>query len=247
MELVVVMSVLGILSVGTFMFIRNANTGYAATLNRSQMAEDARLTLARLVSELRRALPRSVRGSSECLEWVPVLSASSYLSAPVTSAATSIRAWPLDPMPSGANLRVSLYPDSTLYSLASPGPVSPVVTIGAPALDNSVELSFASAHQFVSESPQRKFFVVTEPVSYCFVGERLYRYSGYGYAASQPGPGALPSSLPGRALYADAVSGSFAVNSATRVRNGEVLLDVVFSAGDEQVRMQQRVQVRNAP
>lgn len=242
-----VMAVLGILSVGTFMFIRNANTGYAATLSRSQMAGDARLTIGRLVSELRRALPRSIRGSSDCLEWVPVLSASSYLSAPVTSAATSIRAWPLDPTPTGADLRVALYPDSSLYALANPGPISPVATIGAPAADNSVTLSFAGAHQFLSESPQRKFFVIGSPISYCFDGDRLYRYSDYGFSTAQPGPASLPGALPGRALFAQSVSGSFAVNDATQVRNGEVLLDVVFSADDEQIRMQQRVQVRNAP
>ena len=241
------MSVLGILSVGTFMFLQNSSNGYAATLGRAQLSQEARLVIARITSELRTALPRSVRVSGSCLEYVPTEAASNYVSLATTSAASVFESWPLDPLPGAGVLRVAVYPDSTLYELTNPGPVSPIVNIAAPDVNNRVTVSFASAHQFRNESPQQKYFVVSDPVSYCLSDSNLFRYQGYGFVATQPTVGALPSTLPGRALFAEGVSGGFVVNAASLSRNAEVALDLTFSRRGELVAMNHLVQVRNVP
>lgn len=246
-ELVTVMVVLGILSVGTFTFLQNSTNGYASTLGRAQLAADARLVVARLTSELRTALPRSVRVSGSCLEYVPIRVASNYVSLSTSAAVTTFASWPLDPAPSGADLRTVVYPDSNLYALANPGPVSPLVTLSAPDADNRVTVTLASAHQFSSESPNQKYFVVSDPVSYCLVGDQLFRYQGYGFIASQPAVATLPGTLPGRSLLAEGVAGNFSVSAASLSRNGAVALDLTFTERGEQVAMNHLVQVRNVP
>lgn len=246
-ELVTVLVVLGILSLGSMSFLNNASNGYAATLARSQLAEDARLIMVRLGSELRRALPRSVRVQGDCLEYVPTLGGSSYLNLPTASAAAAFDSWPVDPVPTASDLRVAVYPTSSLYALANPGAISPLVTLGAPDADNRVAVSMASAHQFAAESPQRKYFLVADPVSYCISAGWLFRYSGYGFSSSQPSPATLPAALPNRSVYGQGVSGGFSLSAATLSRNSEVALTLQFTRGEEQIEMNHLVQVRNAP
>lgn len=246
-ELVSVMSVLGILSVGTFMFLQNSTNGYAATMGRAQLAQEARLVIARMTSELRTALPRSIRVSAGCLEYVPTEAASNYLSVSTTAPSSSFDSWPLDPVPAGSGLRAVVYPETTLYALANPGPVSPVVALTAPDLSNRVTVSFASTHQFANESPQQKYFLVSDPVSYCLSGGNLFRYQNYGFSASQLNALALPATLPNRALFAEGVSGSFSANAASLSRNAEVVLDMTFTRRDEIIAMNHLVQVRNVP
>lgn len=246
-ELVSVMSVLGILSVGTFMFLQNSSNGYAATMGRAQLAQEARLVIARMTSELRTALPRSVRVSGNCLEYVPTEAASNYLSLATVTPAGSFESWPLDPLPAASGLRVVVYPDASLYALASPGPVSPTATFAAPDANNRVTVSLSASHQFANESPQQKYFVVSDPVSYCLSGTNLFRYQNYGFLATQPSVAALPAGLPNRALFAEGVSGGFAASSASLSRNAEVALDLTFTRRDEFVAMNHLVQVRNVP
>ena len=246
-ELVSVMSVLGILSVGTFMFLQNSTNGYAATMGRAQLAQEARLVIARMTSELRTALPRSIRVAGDCLEYVPTEAASNYLSLPTTASAGSFDSWPLDPVPAGTGLRAVVYPDTSLYALNNPGAVSPVVTLAAPDASNRVSVSFASTHQFANESPQQKYFLISDPVSYCLSGGNLFRYQNYGFVASQPNAGTLPTTLPSRALFAEGVSGSFSANAASLNRNAEVALDITFTRRGESVAMNHLVQVRNVP
>ncbi len=246
-ELVTVMAVLGILSVGTMTFLNNSSNGYAATISRSQLAADARLTMARMTSELRRALPRSVRVAGSCIEFVPTASASNYVSLPTTTAAASFDSWPLDPLPLATGLRAAVYPGTGLYQLSNPGSISPTVTLAAPDANNRVRVTLSTAHQFTSESPQQKYFLVSDPVSYCLSSGWLFRYQNYGFSSTQPSVATLPSTLPNRSVFAEDVIGSFAVSGATLARNSEVVLDLTFQRRDEQVQIAHLVQVRNAP
>ncbi|MGI9328055.1 MAG: PulJ/GspJ family protein [Pseudomonadales bacterium] len=246
-ELVTVMAVLGILSVGTMTFLNNSSNGYAATISRSQLAEDARLTMARMTSELRRALPRSVRVAGACIEFVPTASASNYVSVPTTMTALSFDSWPLDPLPVAAGLRAAVYPGVGLYQLSNPGPISSTVVLAPPDANNRVRVTLASAHQFASESPQQKYFLVSDPISYCLSAGWLFRYENYGFNSTQPSVVTLPNALPNRSVFAENVIGSFTVSGATLARNSEVVLDLTFQRRDEQVQIAHLVQVRNAP
>ena len=41
---------------------------------------------------------------------------------------------------------------------------------------------------YITESPQKRFYLLDSPVSFCLVGQQLRRYSGYGFQVAQPLP-----------------------------------------------------------
>jgi MSHA biogenesis protein MshO len=248
-ELITVIVILGILSVGTVSFIGDSSRGFASTVSRTQLGTEARFVVERLSRELRNALPGSLRVSGGCLEFVPIVGASRYVTLPVTVAAASFRSVPVDPLPVPAGARVAVQPNGTAYALSSPGPISPAVTVSAADANNEVTVSFATPHRFASESATRRYFLVADPVSYCVAGGALYRYVDYGFVASQPGPAALPASLPGRSLMVEqvATAAPFTLNGATLTRNAVVDIDMALARDGDTVQIEHLVQVRNVP
>lgn len=247
-ELVTVIAILGILAIGTVRFIDDSSRGFAATVGRAELAADARALVERLSREVKHALPGSIRVSGSCLEFVPVFTAARYVTLPVAMAAASFRSAPLEIVPP-ADARVAVYPNASAYALTDPGPLSPAVTGVAAGSGGEVVVSLAESHRFSAESPARRYFLVSTPVSYCVAGDSLYRYSGYGFHVTQPGPADLPSGLPGRSLVAQHVSAvaPFSANGATLARNAVVAVDLTLARNGDTVRMAHSVQVRNVP
>jgi MSHA biogenesis protein MshO len=250
-ELVVVITVMGILSVGAVAFITDASDGYASSVRRSELGSTMRLAAERMTRELRNALPNSVRVTGTCVEFIPASGGSSYLNLPVSIASATFDAVPpIDASMAGA--RIAVFPDSTnaIYTLGEPGVVSPPATFAAPDASNVVRVTMTAAHRFPVESPERRFYLVREPVSYCLDQNRLWRYQGYGFRAVQPAAAALPTSMPGRSLIGEDLSMSatpFTFASATLTRNAEVGIDLAFQDGADALRIHHLVQLRNVP
>jgi len=209
-ELVVVITVMGILSVGAVSFITDASDGYANTVRRTELGSTMRLAAERVTRELRNALPNSVRVAGNCLEFIPVEGGSAYLNLPVSIASNAFDvAAPIDAAMNGT--RVAVFPDSTsaVYSLTDPGVVSPPAAFAAPDASNVVRVALATAHRFPFESPERRFFMVRSPISYCVDQNRLWRYQNYGFNVTQPTVAALPTSMPGRGLIGEGLTTAF--------------------------------------
>ena len=251
-ELVVVIVVLGILSVGTVRFLRDASDGYASSTRRAELGSNARLAVERLSRDLRTALPNSVRVVGACIEYVPVVAASTYQAIPVAMSAASFKAAPLTAVGALANVRVAVHPDdpSTLYPLSVPGAISPSATFSAPDASNTITVTLAASHRFAAESAQKRFFVVATPVSYCVDAGRLFRYQSYGFLAVQPAPAVLPVAQPQRAVVADAlVAGGapFTYTGASENRNAVVKVTLAFASSGDRVDIDHLVQLRNVP
>ncbi|MEQ8857039.1 MAG: type II secretion system protein [Pseudomonadales bacterium] len=248
-ELITVVVILGALAMGTVSFIGDSSNGFSSTVSRTQLGSEARFVVDRLSRELRNSLPGSVRVSGTCIEYLPIVAASRYVTLPVGSAATSFRSVPVEPLPVPAGVRVAVFANATVYALSNPGPLSPPATLSAPDASNEVTVTFSAAHRFTSESPTQRYFLVTDPISYCVAGGALYRYQNYGFVAAQPGPGSLPATLPDRSLVAESVASAvpFTLNGATLTRNAVVDLDLAVTQDGEQVRIEHLVQVRNVP
>jgi MSHA biogenesis protein MshO len=250
-ELVVVITVMGILSVGAVKFITDASDGYASTVRRTELGSTMRLAAERMTRELRSALPNSVRVSGSCLEFIPVESGASYLNLPVSITASAFDA--IEPIDVAlAGVRIAVFPDSTnaVYSLGSPAVISPPSTFAPPDANHVVRVSLAAPHRFPVESPQRRLYLVREPVSYCVDQNRLWRYQGYGFRAVQPTGAALPTSMPGRSLIGEdlvASSPPFTFANATLTRNAEVGIDLEFRDTPDSIRVHHLVQLRNVP
>ena len=137
---------------------------------------------------------------------------------------------------------------SALYGSANPGSVSsPVATIGNAASPPFIELQ--AAHRFAERSPERRVFLVGEPVSLCQSGRYLYRYSGYGRNPSQH---LFPASGNREVLSAN-LTGTvdFTYLPATFQRSAVIQFTFTLrdyeTGSDETTTVSQEVQIRNVP
>lgn len=283
-ELVIVIVLMSIMSLGSVQFIVNIAQGYADFSRRQNMVDVTQLSVERISRELRNALPSSVRvssdGAASCIEFIPSLGASIYQNLPVTTSGTTFNAIPLDSdgalsgRSTGEPLYVAVYPidsNGSVYTLDGNSIVTPLddtaqfvadQVIDYPENASMITVTFAS-HQFPTESPTGRFYIVGSPVSYCLLtgSGNLYRYENYldtggvFYAAQQlPVTGGLPTTEPNRALLSSGISSNasfpnpaFAYVETSLQRNALVLFDLQVVEDGESVRIQHVVQVRNAP
>ena len=252
MELVVVISLLGILAVGSVTFFGYTLDGYGRSGTRADLAASSMTALARMASELEGALPNSVRVADGCLEFVPVRAVSRYASIPRTTASTSMTLEAPDASGTApATARVAVNPDSAehVHDLTS-GVVSPVASFAVPDGAGVITATFASAHAFAEESPQERVFLVDEPVSYCIVGTQLFRYSDYGFASIQPTVADLPTAAPDRALlvtHVDEAVSAFSAASGALTRNATVELRLALASEGDAVDAVRLVHLRHVP
>ena len=271
-ELVIVIVLLSIMSLVSVKFIANMAMGYVDSSRRQNMADVTQLAVERIGRELRNALPNSVRVTSNatasCIEFIPVLGASSYSDLPVSLATNTFNAIPMGNTISGWQtgdpLYVAVYPISgnTLYTVNSP---SMIARLSNPSqfntnqtATNAISVTLSANHQFLAESPSSRFYVTGSPISYCLIAATgdLYRYENYFssgvFFTAQPMTAQLPTSEPNRALLASGISTvssnpTFASLEISLQRNALVVFDMQVSDAGESVRIQHVVQVRNAP
>ena len=114
----------------------------------------------------------------------------------------------------------------------------------------TVTFDSGATHRFSAQSPERRFYIVGEPVSVCQVGVYLYRYRNYGINAS-PASG-LPSSYPDREVMAATLANNslnFQVTTPSLQRGAVVSFGFVLADPDsgEATDISQEVQIRNVP
>lgn len=144
----------------------------------------------------------------QCIEFIPVLAATTYIN-PSFSGGGSDTFDVIDFSPSLEGTSggfAAIYPTNDtaiLYdgdnfdgvgddeysdwpNFPTRRPIQEISTIADTAVssDRSV-VTLVKPHRFRRRSPTDRFFVVDQPVSFCVVGDKLYRYSNYGFFASQ--------------------------------------------------------------
>jgi len=258
-ELIVVITVLGILAAGTAIYLVRSMQAYTDAVRRDALTALARAATERVVRELRNAVPNSIRiatlssagVTTHCLEFMPIRRASAYLDLPLTTAISSFLAVPYG-NPGPGNLHVVVYPYATspLYAGGSPGQVADYDTTASDPATGTVRLN--PAHQFNFASARKRFFIVTDPVSFCIDdgSNRLNRHATYGIVQPQAVPPAGTPALLAENIYlldGGASVTPFRYDPGDLSRAGVVTLDFRFMQEGEWVRLRQEVQIRNAP
>lgn len=257
-EMVVVITIVGILAAGAAIFIRNPTQSFIDSENRANLTDRADTTLRRMARDIRNALPNSVRtttsGLDSFIEFVPVKSAGRYRAA----AGIAVGDNPLD-FSLAADTFDVLGPSVTVAS----GDKLAIYNLGIPDSDvyegsniralqtsgNLTVLSF-SGGTFPQASPSSRFFVVSTPVSYAcdMTNHVLLMYSGYTIQTSQP---ASVSALNGLATGRKLASGltSCQVNYVPSVlqRNGVLTIYLGFTQDVATVTLMHQVNVVNSP
>lgn len=246
-ELIIVIILLGIVSTISVRFITFSTQGAVDTSARQQRALSGVVISEQISRALREALPTSVRSNGDCIEWMPVKAASTYLNLPKGVDPSGFDAIPL-PGGGAETGRVVVYGYSgDVYNPTNPGPISPLAS-----MDSSGRVDFDSGqnHRFTTSSPRKRFFIVDSPKTLCQGGEFLYRYRNYGI---QPTIGAsLPTAMPNREVLAANLafeSLSFNVSPPTLTRGAIVSVRFTLEDPDsgETLDVSQEVQIRNVP
>lgn len=260
-EMIVVISVTGVLVAMVSLFGQNQIAAYLDTASRAALADAADTALRRISREVQSALPNSVRVSGNAvLEYVPVRDGGRYRVG-LTALGTGD---PLDVSSPGDTTFDVLGPAVTaqagdrlvIYNLGQTG--SDVYDGSNSRALNTLgslnALGFAGA-QFPFDSPQHRFQIVGGPVSYqCDLANRVLRRRWcYNFQAAQPVVfGGLPvhpaCAAEQSAILVDGVTACvITYTPGVMMRNGLVTLALTLTQNGESATLMHQVEVLNTP
>jgi MSHA biogenesis protein MshO len=272
-ELVIAISLAGIVIAFAAMFIVTPVNSYRAQARRAELVDSADAVLRLIGRDARAALPNSIRildsGTTVALEMLNSVDAVRYRSTGSTADAnTQLDFASLDTTfdtlslfdgitrpysPSGHYLAIYNVgvPGADAYSLSNViTPANTSITIDtSPAAANEDRVTIAPAFRFAYESPGQRVYLVSGPVKYLCdeVSGTLRRYSGYAVAASAstsaPGGAGVVNALVARNVAAC----QFDYIAGTSTRAGLVTLRVTFNKDGESIWLLHQVHVENAP
>jgi MSHA biogenesis protein MshO len=234
-ELVMVIVVLAILATGSVKFISQSARGMVDSAERQVLASTASIAMEKVLRQVRRALPNSVRAfednGNNCIEFVPILHSSEYVSVPIASAETDFDAIAFSNAVGGESGYVAVYSisESSVYG-------------NSPDTDRSISTG----------SPRKRFYLVSDPISFCEdANGRLWRYQNYGFHPDSRN--SIPTSGADSILIADSLqvnSLSFNILQAQLQRNAVIRMSLVIVRSNtslESLELSQEVQLRNVP
>ncbi|MGS2721189.1 PulJ/GspJ family protein [Paraglaciecola aestuariivivens] len=272
-ELITVIIVLGVVSVGISGFIRTGVDIYSDNTQRDQLLGDSRFVMERLSRELRGAIPNSVRvavngsNSIHCLEFVPALWVSFYSTLPVTpDTSTSANIFAFADNPSGFDLAAGdfavVYPTSTeqvydpsfnkrieITDCTDQGDTAGGTNSCSTNDDPNGLANLTLAGPFADHSPASRLFIARNTVSYCANSNgTVYRVENSNFTNTQvihsSGDLMVQNLNNDLSLTNEA---PFTVAEATLSRNSLVQILLAFKREEEIVNFSTEVHIPNVP
>lgn len=258
-EMIVVITVVGILAAGAVTFIRNPTQAYFDVENYANLTDRADTALRRMSREMRNALPNSVRtttnGADSFVEFIPVTAAGRYRAEVGNSASDnpldfSLSADNFDVL--GAPITVTAGQQLVIYNLGVTGADAYEGT-SRRALTTTGTLNvlgFNGASAFPQPSPSSRFYVVATATTFAcdMTNQRLMMYSGYAIQNAQPASiGALNALGTGRQIAANVTSCQMRYVPGALQRSGIVLIYLGLTQETAKVNLMHQVNVVNSP
>jgi MSHA biogenesis protein MshO len=262
-ELVMVIMLLGVMSVGISSFIGLSSQIFVNVSERDEIIASARFAVERLNRELRNALPNSVRlyngFGRECIEFVPIVASSSYYNIPVLPEESSNL---LSVVPflneDGSNYQcdncsdiVSVYAlnQSEIYDDYGDSSGKLFAIQGMNYIDaNQWEMLLEEEVLFTAESPTRRLYIVNDPVAYCIQSQSLRRYQGYNLQKiTLPFVPVVPSLMAENLASIDATNPSFKILESSLTRNAIVQVQLHFVRDSEDFVFHNEIHIQNVP
>ncbi len=253
-ELIAVLVILGIVAGIGSKFLVSTVDSYDAVQKRSKLVNKGRLVIEQITRQIRLALPNSVRvsGTGNCVEFMPVVAGTNYLSAVPdaqngVAATTTINTAPFTLGLGSANhVAVGALDNTEVYATGSPNARVGLASLVGAGPYTGVNLS--SSHRFIRNSVSERIFIADDPIRFCLIGTTLLQYSGYGLLTT-----ALTDSAPGSGattVMAEAIGTSvqaFTLSPGTEDVNTALSVSLNFSQNDQQATFTQDILVRNVP
>jgi MSHA biogenesis protein MshO len=285
-ELVVVIVVLGILAGIAAVIMVPAYEAYFASQRRAELADVADTALRRMLRDVRLSLPNSPRvrvdGMDQFLEFLLTKNGGRYRATNDDNGATTED--PLDfaadsafdtlgALPAGADQQVQANDFVVIHNLGIPGANAYDVTAASPniarisnfgggALADEDRITLAASTTFPLESPGRRFFVVSGPVTYACTGVGTAGGNGtgllrrwYAYpielrlvAGVPSAPNALPAGGQEAILAANVSECAFTYSgNLTQLSRGLITIRLAITRANETVVLYQQAHVNNVP
>ncbi|MFT4993405.1 MAG: MSHA biogenesis protein MshO [Paraglaciecola sp.] len=271
-ELITVIIILGIVSVGIAGFIRSGMGIYLDVTERDQVLSESRFVLERLNRELRMAVPNSARvvtntpATTQCIEFVPISWVTYYTELPIQpSTATTANVvrisddtgqFVINP---GSDFAL-VYPTSNADIYDTPEPneikrqlITACTDDGASSdcatNDSSNNLNTLTlAGAFADGSPASRMYIVREAVSYCVRNQKIYRHTDTIKTVQtvySSGGILMAENLIND--LSDSEQRVFRVFQPTLNRNGLINLLFTFNKNDEIINFSHEVHIPNVP
>ncbi|WP_426414978.1 PulJ/GspJ family protein [Aestuariirhabdus sp. LZHN29] len=248
---------------------------YVDTARRAELVDVAESALRIMARDIRNALPNSLRVSgATALEMVNVVGGARYRAdldgvgggdiLDFSTADGSFDILGTLSVPAGGRLVVynvgaedgggSPLAGANVYANPSLGPLpvagSHVISPLGAAVSGGATVTINPPFQFAFPSPQRRIYVVDQPISYLCEGGQITRYWGYGLQSLQPVAGAAPPlSTANNALLTQHVTAcSFTYDAGlSNQGRGLLTLSLSLSLGGETISLLHQVHVDNSP
>lgn len=275
-EMVMVITIIGIIVAIVAVFIKAPVDAYFDSARRAALTDTADTAVRRMARDLRRALPNSVRNpDNQCIEFIPTKTGGRYRTGADSSGAGN----PLDFSVADtgfnmlglnstrpANQQIAVNDVIVVYNLGIPGSdayvstgstinTSAVTSVvnGTGTLGNETYIGIA-ARKFPLPSGGHRFHVVPgneKIVSFLCSGGTLWRKANYAYPSSMADAAACTTSVAGGgtiARLANNATCAFIYNGSDLQRNGLVQMTLSLTdASGETVRLYHEVHVDNSP
>jgi MSHA biogenesis protein MshO len=191
-ELVVAITISSIVVIFATMFIGAPVGAYETQSRRAVLVADTSGAWPRMETDLRAALPNSLRtrrnGSYVVLEMLAVIDEARYMTSASAATITTAGAYRGASAPAYLSVNNLGTGGSDAYGLSgSMTPAGTTITVAAGALPGESVVSVSPAPVFGPDSPKRRLYFVSGPVTYlCDEGAgTLTRYANYSVAANQ--------------------------------------------------------------
>lgn len=261
-ELIVVITITGILAAAAALFIRNPTQSYFDIETRAGLSDAADGALRRMGRDIHNALPNSVRvttnGADSFIEFIPVKAAGRYRAAVGTGAENpldfTLAADTFDVL--GNPVTVASGDKLVIYNLGIAGADAYEGTTGSTnisALQTTgtlQTLSFSGTQPFPLPSPSSRFYIVSTASTYmCDMTNHVLRlFTGYAIPITQPASLAALQGLTTSRLIASNLSAcSMTYLAGVSQRSGIVNITIALSQNNATVRLMHQVGVMNSP
>ena len=266
-ELVVVIVITGVIASVVGLFITGPIQGFLDQARRAGLVDAAQLALTRMGRDLRGALPNSVRINGDAIELLLTIDGERYrVESPgaaddrlaLTGTDTSFNTLAPFDLPAGTSspvtAMVAIYPlqqdgadpyDATDGVMTASGAVAISTVTNNGQSEGRVTLP--AAHRFPFDSPTRRAFLVSGPVTYLCSPPQLLRYDGYAVTAAQVVPPVGGTSI---VIAGNVQDCEFQYLPGTAQRNAVVSIAVMLAdpkATEERIRLIRQLHIGNAP
>lgn len=253
-EMIVVIVIIGVLiSLGGQLIVAPV-TGYVDLTRRTRLVDQAEMVLQRMQRDIRQALPNSIRiaGGGQYLELLHTVDGGRYrryqgapgddiLELTATDSSFDVLG-NLRTVPADGH-RLVIYNFSTGGASGNAYAAVPDNMALIAAGSTLSQISLSPAFNFAHSSPQQRFFILDEAVTYACEGGALNRYAGYGLTVSQAAPPAGSPAL----VTGGNIGCNFSYDPGTSQRAGLVTLQLSLTEADETITLLHQIHVVNAP